>query len=74
VGLFLLLFFYPITKLGKALVIVQNPWINGVAMFALAVWPCYTIGTVLGGIALVVSGLLMLASGMNVSAKEMLRF
>eukprot|EP01127_Copromyxa_protea_P006335 TRINITY_DN16151_c0_g1_i1.p1 TRINITY_DN16151_c0_g1~~TRINITY_DN16151_c0_g1_i1.p1 ORF type:complete len:155 (-),score=12.17 TRINITY_DN16151_c0_g1_i1:61-501(-) len=62
VGLFLLTFFWPITKFGKLLVIVQNPWINGVGMFVLAIWPFYTIATVLSGIALVISGLLLLCS------------
>lgn len=61
-----MLFFFPVSKLGKALIIVQNPWINGVCCFALSVWPFYTIGTVLGGICLVVSGLLLLAAGLNV--------
>jgi len=61
----LFLFFWPVKYLGVLLIIVQNFYVNAVALVGLGIYPCLDLPSLLGGICSILSGLMFLAAAIS---------
>jgi len=65
VSVILLVLFWPIERLGRLLIVVQNYYLNALICAGLAVWPCFAVPTLFGGICLGLAAIMYLIAGLS---------
>jgi len=57
------IFFWPVQKLGRILIVVQNFYVDAVLCFGLGIWPCFELPSFLGGLCLGIAGIIFIVAG-----------